>query len=114
MVMFSSSSSVAPLGRKQRWRHLLLRTAVAIITFFVGMVPLLYHDKSYEMPQAAMSTAAITIAMATKPIKNTTRSKVHWCFWKPHMYTPMRMLQQEFGYTEEIDPRKVEELMSGI
>jgi len=106
-MMFSSSSSAAPLGRKQRWRHLLLRTAVAVVTFVVGMVPLLYHDKSYKMPQAALSTAAITISTATKPIKNTTRSKVHWCFWKPHMYTPMRMLQQEFGYTEEIDPRKV-------
>ena len=56
------------------------------------------------------SAAAITveIATATKPIKNTTRSKVHWCHWRPHMYTPMLILQQEFGYTEEIDPRKVE------
>lgn len=106
MVMLFSSASAAPRVRK--WRRLLLRTAVAVVTFVVGMLHLLYLDKSdYIMPQAALSAAATKTATATKPIKNTTRSKVHWCFWKPHMYTPMRMLQQEFGYTEEIDPRNV-------
>ena len=38
-------------------------------------------------------------------LKNTTRSKVHWCFWRPHMFTPMNILRDEFGYTEEVDPK---------
>lgn len=38
-------------------------------------------------------------------IKNSTRSRVHWCNWRPHMGNPKNMLQKEFGYTHEVDPK---------
>ena len=42
-------------------------------------------------------------------LKNTKRSKAHWCFWRPHMGRPMAMLRDEFGYNEVADPTKGED-----
>eukprot|EP00956_Cyclotella_meneghiniana_P016366 scaffold25831_cov38-Cyclotella_meneghiniana.AAC.2 len=40
---------------------------------------------------------------------NSTRSRVYWCHWRPHMGTPKSILQREFGYTQEVDPKAGDE-----
>jgi hypothetical protein len=37
-------------------------------------------------------------------IKNSTRSRVFWCHWRPHMMKPKNILQKEFGYVDEVNP----------
>mmetsp|Transcript_15073 Transcript_15073/g.25692 ORF Transcript_15073/g.25692 Transcript_15073/m.25692 type:complete len:168 (+) Transcript_15073:45-548(+) len=68
------------------------------------------HNSEIDLPRSdEQSTLIASIPSASKDvvstmkIKNTKRSKVHWCYWRPHMFTPMNILRDEFGYKEEVD-----------
>ena len=68
---------------------------------------------SGELLLANTSSSSLTLSKsndnAVLNTKTTRRSKVHWCFWRPHMFRPMTMLRDEFGYNEVVDPTKGED-----
>ena len=70
------------------------------------------HNSEIDLPRSRSDEQSTLIAsipsaskdvVSTMKIKNTKRSKVHWCYWSPHMFTPMNILRDEFGYNEEVD-----------
>eukprot|EP00984_Skeletonema_dohrnii_P028450 scaffold18432_cov84-Skeletonema_dohrnii-CCMP3373.AAC.1 len=67
------------------------------------------HNSEIDLPRSdeqstlASKPSASKDVVSTMKIKNTKRSKVHWCYWRPHMFTPMNILRDEFGYIEEVD-----------
>ncbi|KAL3803339.1 hypothetical protein HJC23_009303 [Cyclotella cryptica] len=75
-----------------------LIAAMAIIAFHVTFS--LRPD--YYMPTEEQ--LVVVFHNATKA-QNVKRSKVHWCFFRNHMFKPMNILKNEFGFTDEVDPQ---------
>ncbi len=64
---------------------------------------LIGQRKSKLLSKNTSLMASIKVKANDVFMKTTRRSKVHWCHWRPHMWTPKKILRDQFGYTEEVD-----------